>query len=499
MVIGKWKWLVFFQGFRQWGLIVFIVSVGCCTSGPAEASRPSHEGPGLRSIAYVASNPEIVFAAGDGVFKSTDGGASWVGLKIPFTYGHIMTDPHHAERVIVLQDMHGPDHGDYQESLDGGSTWAPRHITERKKDVAGPFFLRLLIHPSRPNVWVAQGMDRLWTTQNAGMTWEAGPDLGLSRWRAGLIVTTSAFYASAAAQVWRSEDGRTWLPVGSPEGSEVLGVVSLASDRVAAKSRNGWWVRSEQGAWEPGLSFPTNESGQKVSGEQQRPLRGIDRCWPVQSPADTAYLVASCSKASPGVSIDFSAQLHSFDAGLNWSLIDGAGLPPSWFPTVIAPHPRDSGSLLVAWVSGRVFRSRDHGATWQASDAGLAVPRVVRDFDMLLGVDVVPLLEYPRETLLNRAVLAHDLVAVKQLAATGVDMDERGPAGLSAVEWALVIGANVAERGDAMYWELRGLGASAPSQSHPRADEVWRAVEHGSLGNVFEDLIKNLSVNNINW
>ena len=492
MVIGKWTWLVLFQGIRQWGLIAFIASVGCCASGSAAASQPSHEGPRLSSIAYVASNPEIVFAAGDGVFKSTDGGASWVGLKVPFSYGHVMTDPHHAARVIVLQDMHGSDHGDYQESLDGGDTWVPRHIAQRKDNVAGPFFFRLLMHPSRPGVWIAQGVDRLWTTQDAGVSWEVGPDLGLPRTTSGLVVASKAFYASAAAQVWRSEDGKNWLPVGSPKGSDVQGMVLVAGDRVAVKSGDDWWTRSEQGAWEPGLSFPDHESGKKLSADQKGPFtRSIDRCWPVQSPADSAYLVASCRKASTGVSIDYSAQLHSFDAGLNWSSIGGAGLPSAWFPSVIAPHPRDSGSLLMAWVSGRVFRSQDHGSTWQASDAGLVAPRVVRDFDTLRGVDVVPLLEYPRETPLNRAVLAHDLVTVKHLAATGVDMDERGPARLSAVEWALVLGANVAERGDAMYWELRGLGASAPSQSLPSADQVWRAVEHGNFGNVFEDLLKS--------
>ena len=494
MVIGKWTWLVLFQGFRRWGLIAFIASAGCCVSGPAAASSPSHEGPRLRSIAYVASNPEIVFAAGDGVFKSTDGGASWVGLKVPFNYGLVVTDPHHAARVIVLQDMHGSDHGDYQESLDGGDTWVPRHIAQRKDNVAGPFFFRLLMHPSRPGVWIAQGVDRLWTTQDAGVSWEVGPDLGLPRTTSGLVVTSKAFYVSAAAQVWRSEDGKNWLPVGSPKGSDVQGMVLVAGDRVAVKSGDDWWTRSEQGAWEAGFSFPAHELGKKLSAEPKGPFtRSIDSCRTVQSPADSAYLVASCSKVSGGVSISYSAQLHSFDGGLSWALIGGAGLPSAWFPTVIAPHPRDSNSLLMAWVSGRLFRSRDHGATWEASDAGLRIPRSVEDMDHDFSIVAVPVLEYPRETRLNKAVIADNLAAVQQLAAAGADLNERGPAGLSAVEWALTLGAHVKwpRRADAMYWSLRELGATISSQTHGSAKSVWRAVEHGEFGSVLEDLVRS--------
>lgn len=494
MVIGKWTWWMLSQGIRQWCVIVFIASAGCCVSRPAAASQPSHEGPRLRSVAYVVSHPEVVFAAGDGVFKSTDGGASWVGLRVPFSYGRVMTDPHHAARVIVLQDMHGSDHGDYQESLDGGDTWVPRHIAQRKDNVAGPFFFRLLMHPSRPGVWVAQGVDRLWTTQDAGVSWALGPDLGLPRATSGLVVTSKAFYVSAAAQVWRSEDGKNWLPVGSPNGSNVQGMALVAGDRVAVKSGDDWWTRSEQETWEAGFSFPAHELGKKLSAEPKGPFtRRIDSCRTVQSPADSAYLVASCSKVSGGVSISYSDQLHSFDGGLSWALIGGAGLPSAWFPTVIAPHPRDSNSLLMAWVSGRLFRSRDHGATWEASDAGLRIPRSVEDMDHDFSIVARPVLEYPRETRLNKAVIADNLAAVQQLAAAGADLNERGPAGLSAVEWALSLGAHVKwpRRADAMYWALRELGAAIPSQAHFYAKSVWRAVEHGEFGRVLEDLLRS--------
>lgn len=492
MVICEQKWGALFHAVRQRWAGMLVAGVCCFAADFAAAGSPGHQGPRLDSIAYVVSNPQIVFAAGDGIFKSTDGGASWVGLKTPLGYGQVVSDPHDPRRVVAVWSGQSSGAGDYLESLDGGGTWSHKHLVQKTRDVAGPFSHQLLMHPSRPGVWLACGMGKLWTTQNAGASWEAGPDLGLARFRVRLAATQEAFYVHSSAQVWRSEDGKDWQSTGFPDGQELWAMEALSGDRVAVASSQGWWLRSAEGIWRPGPSSPTGESRRLISWEQGPHPDAMGRhCRPLQSPADAAYLVASCSISSSS-SVPSSTQSHSFDSGARWSRIGGAGLPSSWYPSVIAPHPRDSGILLMAWASGRIFRSHDHGATWAASDAGLAIPRSVEYMDPE-SLPVFPLLEYPRETRLNKAVIAGDLAAVGQLAAAGTDLNERGPAGLSAVEWALMLGTHVdrPRRGDTTYWALRGLGAAAPSQEHANAKFVWRAVEHGQFGRVLEELLRS--------
>jgi len=495
MVICEQKWSALFNAVRQRWAGLLVVSVCSFASGGVEAGSPGHQGPRLDSIAYVLSNPEIVFAAGGGVFRSTDGGASWVGLKTPAAVGGVVTDPHQPGRVVAVPRGMTPGAGDYLESLDSGETWLHKSIVPRSLDVQGLASPRLLMHPSRPGVWLAYGygMDRLWVTQNAGTSWEASPDLDLARTRVNLAVTREAFYVHSSVEVWRSEDGKDWRSTGFPDGQELWAMEALSGDRVAVASPQGWWLRSASGVWGPGPSSPKGHSENPLPAGQTGPHPSAmgRNCAPVQSPADAAYLIANCSVGS-SMSVPFSTRLHSFDSGASWSRIGGEGLPDSWYPRVIAPHPLDSGTLLMAWASGRIFRSHDHGATWVASDAGVRIPRSVEYMDEG-SIDAIPALEYPRETRINQAVIADDLAAVRQLAAAGADLNERGPAGLSAVEWALMLGAHVdrPRRGDTMYWALRGLGAAVPSQAHASAKSVWRALEHGQFGSVLEELLRS--------
>lgn len=493
MVTCERKWGVLFRAVRQRWMGMLVAGVCCFASDFAVAGSPGHQGPRLDSIAYVVSNPEIVFAAGGGVFRSTDGGASWVGLRTPLEVGGVVADPHNSGRVLAVPRSSSRAPGDYLESLDGGETWSHKRIVPRSRDVEGISYPQLLIHPSRPGVWLAYGMGRLWTTRNAGASWDAGPDLGFARSRVNLAVTHEAFYVHSSTQVWRSEDGQDWQSTGFPEGQELWAIEALSGDRVAVASRQGWWLRSAEGTWARGPSSPKGHSSDLLPTQQSSPYPHAmgSHCRPVQSPADATHLIASCSVGGY-LPIPSSSQLQSFDSGVNWSRIGGEGLPSRWYPQVIAMHPHDSGVLLMVWASGRIFRSHDHGATWAASDAGLAIPRSVEYMDPA-SLPVFPLLEYPRETWLNKAVIAGDLAAVQQLAAAGTDLNERGPAGLSAVEWALILGAHVdrPRRGDAMYWALRGLGAAVPSQKYADAEFMWRALDDGQFGGVMEELMRS--------
>ncbi|MDB6162775.1 MAG: hypothetical protein JWL98_207, partial [Xanthomonadaceae bacterium] len=93
------------------------------------------------AIAVSASNPRVIYAgtgqvstrydvaAGEGIFKSTDGGSTWVsiGLKDTRHIGSIWVDPVNPDRVMVaaLGHVFGPnDERGIFRSDDGGHTWS---------------------------------------------------------------------------------------------------------------------------------------------------------------------------------------------------------------------------------------------------------------------------------------------------------------------------------------------------------------------------------------
>ncbi len=94
----------------------------------------------IGALALDPTNPEIVWAGtgeanvrnnvsfGDGIYKSTDGGAHWkrMGLEASFQISRIVIDPHHPNTVIVA--AMGSPWADNEErgvfrTIDGGVTW----------------------------------------------------------------------------------------------------------------------------------------------------------------------------------------------------------------------------------------------------------------------------------------------------------------------------------------------------------------------------------------
>lgn len=94
----------------------------------------------IGGLAVAPSNPDVIYAgtgqvtiryddmAGDGVYKSIDGGKTWknVGLKETHSIGKVWVDPQDADHVLVaaLGHMYGPnpERGVF-ETTDGGNAW----------------------------------------------------------------------------------------------------------------------------------------------------------------------------------------------------------------------------------------------------------------------------------------------------------------------------------------------------------------------------------------
>jgi photosystem II stability/assembly factor-like uncharacterized protein len=150
--------------------------------------------------------------AGTGVFKSTDGGATWrnVGLTDSHHVGRVLVDPRDPQTVHVAALGHlyteNPERGVFK-TTDGGATWTRTLFVDERTGA-----IDVVLDPSQPDVLYAATWER---ARTAGNFLESGPGSG----------------------IWKSTDaGRTWsrLEGGLPTGATVGRIgLALASSRPA--------------------------------------------------------------------------------------------------------------------------------------------------------------------------------------------------------------------------------------------------------------------------
>jgi photosystem II stability/assembly factor-like uncharacterized protein len=203
------------------------------------------------AIAVAGSDPNVIYAGmgeacirgnasnGDGVYKSVDAGKTWrnVGLKDSYHIGAVVVHPKNPDLVYVaaLGHLWGPnsERGVYR-STDGGATW--KQVLTRGTDAGAS---DLAMDPTNPRVLYAAfwNVSRkpwrldsggpasgLWKSTDGGDTWtDLSRASGLPRGVLGRIgVTVSpanpdrvwAIVEAADGGVFRSDNaGRTWTKV----------------------------------------------------------------------------------------------------------------------------------------------------------------------------------------------------------------------------------------------------------------------------------------------
>jgi photosystem II stability/assembly factor-like uncharacterized protein len=165
--------------------------------------------------------------AGTGVFKSTDGGATWrnVGLTDSHHVGRVLVDPRDPRTVYVAALGHlyteNDERGVYK-TTDGGGTWSRVLFADERTGAVD-----LVLDPSRPDVLYAALWEKartpanflesgpgsgIWKSTDAGRNWsrlEGGLPTGATVGRIGLAVAASrpqTLYAVIDNQTRRPEN-----------------------------------------------------------------------------------------------------------------------------------------------------------------------------------------------------------------------------------------------------------------------------------------------------
>lgn len=294
----------------------------------------------IGAIAVAYSDPRVIYVGsgeadmrsdityGDGMYKSTDSGATWrhIGLDDTRQIGKVAVDPQNPDRVFVAALGHGwgpnTQRGVFR-SLDGGNTW--QRVLYKDQNTGA---IDVVIDPNDPNTVYAA----LWQTRRP--PWNiyppsSGPGTGLyishdggTSWR---HVTASGFP--------RGHIGRMGIAVAPSDSHRVYAIVDAAK---------GGLYRSDDG----GVTWSL------IDGDPRLWQRGWYFCKLAVDPVDrdTVY-------------ISDTAFYRSTDGGKHFTAIkgspDGDDFHQPWV------DPRDRDRIALASDQGTSI-SVDRGLTWSS-------------------------------------------------------------------------------------------------------------------------------------
>ena len=353
------------------------------TDGGASWSAASSglpEFPGVLALAIDPQNPSTLYAGTqfNGVFKSTDWGASGTAVNFglptdPYTQRLIgvtavVIDPQNSSTVFACVGGNG-----VFKSTDGGATWNSVN-SGLPNNFNGASFLA--IDPQTPGTVYAATGSGVFKSTDGGASWSAA-NSGLTFTSVNALVidpqnssTLYAALAGATGEVFKSTDGgASWSAVSS--GLMLTSVTALAID---PKNPGTLYAGGDGGV------FKTTDGGASWNPANT----GLPIVWIA---AAGSYLVAGVNilaidPQNPSTLYAGTVGLFkSTDGGTSWTEAD-YGLPVDlagpYGVGVLAIDPQNPSTLYAGTnvnISledlGGIFKSTDGGASWTEADYGL--------------------------------------------------------------------------------------------------------------------------------
>lgn len=319
----------------------------------------------LQVVAISPDQHATVYAAGDRLLRSRDGGQTWTDFPLP-PVGTF----HDVTSLAVLPGdvLFAADGATVLRSADGGGTWSAV-----ASEAAGFAPLTILAAPADPSHVAYASRREIHVSADGGLSFTLAarpPSEGADpQDLAGFALSPSnpgTWYAMLTGnpKVFRSDDrGATWrvagtLPLSSPGGGQVLLVDPRTPDRVYAGTYLGLF-KSVDG----GTSWARSQAGLPFPYGLPLPIFSL-----AASPSQPDVLYAGTSEW--GVA-------RSRSAGERWQIGLETGLNASWVQ--LLKFPRPDTVLLALGGGARSFRSTDGGRTWQQFARGLSGQRGLSD------------------------------------------------------------------------------------------------------------------------
>ncbi len=366
-----------------------------------------------------------VSGALSGLYESTDGGVTWTdvspSIPAPFTLGDPVTN---IEFAGFAGELYLTTYSGVYKSSDNGTTWTH----------SSSFFgNEIAVNPSNSNEVIISGSVGVWLTTDGGINWSQalvdfiGNNNEVSE--SSVVIynpfnPTIKLAGTTSNGVYRqSSSSPQWVAQVAGMNAENIRGLAVAnypdtSSRVFAGVGDVFspshvsFISDDQG-----LSWSQNNSGLNALNFREievDPFTTTDRVnthvYAVGRDTVTTTITGGLSDADGGI-------YKSINGGTTWMTIDN-GIPLSMGPPVLSLFGtvRDisldlsssvgGGPAQVLYAAGsgkftsggmgpastlasRIYKSIDAGATWFASDAGIAIPESTEIFPFPAAVKIV--------------------------------------------------------------------------------------------------------------
>ena len=391
---------------------VFLFSSPPALAGQDRVLYPPSGGPGqggvIRSLVVVGATSTYWAAVeGGGIYKSTDGGASWSashqGLGHKLVRGLAVAP---AGTTVMYAVTNGG--GGFYKSTDSGATWSVSNNGLGCTVVSNMFTISTGANVGRVYLGTACGGNNgVYMSSDQGGTWTlvsngtillkttvftiSGPADG-----AVLRASTNAgvYYSFDFGATWTLRNGTGANAISGPNGQSVISTSVLGSNAIAVVDGNGLFYSSDGGLnWFPVSGLPAGADilgGFSTVGVAPSPVtayvfvdgagmyRGTSTDNGVNWTADTTFASGGLPekrtrfvfREGSGPTYwagTFSGIFKSTDSGASWTKMSN-GLPQGFVNNV---NSAGSGSQTALAAADTVYRSTDGGLTWNVSDTGL--------------------------------------------------------------------------------------------------------------------------------
>jgi photosystem II stability/assembly factor-like uncharacterized protein len=335
------------------------------------------------------SDPDVVYAVVEGsehgVYRSTDAGSSWEKMSdvqsIPWYFGQIRVDPQDPETVYHLGVS-------LQVSHDGGATW--------ERTGRGPHSDQhaMWINPENPDQIILGNDGGLYVSRDGAQTWDFSPNLPISQFYAVSVDQAEPFYGIAGGL----QDNSTW---GGPSRTRARGGIFNA-DWYGMAGGDGFYAAIDP--TDPDIAYVESQNGNILRFDRRTGDRKPIQPQPPEGEPDYRFNWSAPIKISPWDhnTLYFAANylFKSTDRGDSWTRLGedltrsinadslpmmgavpekdavarGEGTAPFSNISDIDISSLQRGLLITGTDDGQVSISTDDGQTWTKQTRFPGVP-----------------------------------------------------------------------------------------------------------------------------
>lgn len=277
----------------------------------------------VNALTFDAKNPDTIYlGSGNGIYKSTDAGKTWVQILAGFVVSDIASDPN-ASDVLYAAGLAGKN-GKIIKSSDGGTTWVDAYTEPSKTNLV----VTLDVSKLNSQIVIAGlSTGEIIRSTDQGQSWQIITDLADVFIKLRFTNNSTAYALTASKGLVKSVD----------QGSNWSSVPVVGSSETFLQDAN------------------SNSTYQYWSNPNSVTFNGLTGFY------DFAY-----DRRLPSIMFLATNQglIRTIDSGVTWGIVYLPVKDTSLRVSAVALNPNDSNHIYTA-IGSTLFQSVNGGVTWE--------------------------------------------------------------------------------------------------------------------------------------